>query len=259
MFLKVPCEICINPWDHIYPTVTNYTPLFWTRIIRLLNLILASCKTVFSFYSEGRVFIRNVVFPMEISPPFRVTLDASSTTTSLVLFLSTWSLAHTISQGTTEQLTHSASFIHVFPLMGFLLMQKDSGVSPTPPQSAPINWACPLEPTQTINTQVTVPNSDMIVPLLCKQNPLAVIHLVISEIFMHSEKSLVLSLVFDPSARSKDTDCLLLFELQHCQTYLTYSIKVQSNSASQTWSIVYAGLRKSAADDSALGSPSVGF
>lgn len=67
----------------------------------------------------------------------------------------------------------------------------------------------------------------MIVPLLCKQNPLAMIHLVIGEIFMHSEKSLVLSLVFDLSDRSKDTDCLFLFELQHCQTYLRYSIIVQ--------------------------------
>lgn len=36
------------------------------------------------------------------------------------------------------------------------------------------------------------------------------IHLVISEIFMHSEKSLVLSLVFDLSDRSKDTDCFFL-------------------------------------------------
>lgn len=88
------------------------------------------------------------------------------------------------------------------------------GYAQHPPQSAPINWACPPEPTQTINTQVTVPNTDMIVPPFLQTKPAGYdspchrwnIHAL--------GKSLVPSLVFDLSDRSKDTDCLCVFGRQ---------------------------------------------
>lgn len=59
---------------------------------------------------------------------------------------------------------------------------------------------------------MTVPNSDMIAPLLCKQNPLAVIRLVIGEIFMRSEgKFSSPSLVFDLCGGGEQGHTLFVF------------------------------------------------
>lgn len=79
-------------------------------------------------------------------------------------------MVHTISPVTTEQLT---PWFHSYvPTDGLPFDINGFSNKPNiPTQSIPVNGDCPLVPTQTINTQVTVPNSDMIVPLSLQTKP----------------------------------------------------------------------------------------